>query len=325
MVKLKTYFAALLLLLYPLATFAYDDFPSIKDEWWQKGDDPSWSNTHDATASNYFDNSSNTLVIAQEFLHADTNYRLSRSALKFDTSSLPDDAIIDSAELMLYNVYRGAAPYDSDSYVTIVGFTPNDPSTWDANDFDYSEWGTTHLTDDLDYNDITVNAYNSFTMNTAGKSYIDPTGPTFLGMRGGHDIANAAPSTTDLEMQFSTVESANDPILRITWHSPSSSSSSSSSSATGSGGILGSGSLLLFHSYCNQFAGTGSSATCTQADTSIEIPAIHAILKQNTTVHISLLIQVFRWLLMALLLFLSARWMFQIVTHKRPRYSRYRR
>ncbi len=104
--------------------------------------------------------------------------------------------------------------------------------------------------------------------------------------------------------------------------SPTGGSSSSASSLN----IYSSGSLILLHTACNTFAGTGADSTCTHEDTSIEIPAIRSVVRQFTLGQLSIGTQFGRWIMVGVFLFLCARWIFRIFTLKRPdNRPRYRR
>jgi len=121
-------------------------------------------------------------------LAVDTYARIYRTAIIFDTSSLPDNATIDSATAGLYRF----ANYTQlgDTGLNIVKF--NIDSTIDAADYDNFE--TTRYSTDKLASTITTAQYYNFTLNALGIANISKTGNTGLGSRFGFDIDNTSPT-----------------------------------------------------------------------------------------------------------------------------------
>jgi hypothetical protein len=100
---------------------------------------------------------------------------------------------------------------------------------------------------------------------------------------------------------------------------------SSSSSSTGIGAWTGSGSMPIVHSVCSGYtmlsgSDSGSAFTfdsCSGYDYSIEIPAMRAIQRQAAYIMFSTVVIFIKWIFILFLIFVSSRWMFRIVTHKR--------
>ncbi len=121
--------------------------------------------------------------------------RLYRSILLFDTSPLPDNAVIIAAILSIYGSEKidelGVNPdlnvYSSDpaSEVALVGG-------------DFNSLGSTPLCDTpISYANWNTAGYNNFPLNATGRAAISKTGITKLGLRNAnYDVAGNVPSWT---------------------------------------------------------------------------------------------------------------------------------
>lgn len=123
---------------------------------------------------------------------------IERGFFPFDTSALPDADAISSAVFSLYATAVQNDVNDGDDWVNVVG-----PTT--QNDFvslevaDYATCGDavddpTEGSTRIDLGSISTSAYNNWTLNTAGKSWISKTAVTPLGVREGHDCLDNDPS-----------------------------------------------------------------------------------------------------------------------------------
>ncbi len=119
-------------------------------------------------------------VAIESDLAADKWAWLSRIILLFDTSSLPNGAIIVEASLRVYvhnfSDTLGANP-------TFNVFTSNPASNTALVPADYSQLGNAPLATPIAFADIVGNAYNTFTLNAAGRALINKAGITKLGIR----------------------------------------------------------------------------------------------------------------------------------------------
>jgi hypothetical protein len=116
-------------------------------------------------------------------------YDLTRLFFPIDTSSLPDNAIINSATLSLFG-FAGIVNVDGDSVCVIRTFQASisSLSTSDWNSVDgaiaatktFASWSTT--------------GYNDLTLNSSGLGWINKTGFTKLGLRTLRDITSQAPT-----------------------------------------------------------------------------------------------------------------------------------
>lgn len=116
-----------------------------------------------------------------------------RSFLGFDTSSIPDSAVITGATLHIYpKTVRD--PFD-DGYDWINVYQGSQASTTVLANSDISHCGdaTTSPTkgsSDKGLTGLSTNAYSTFTINSTGLGWISKTSPTKLCLREGHDAEN---------------------------------------------------------------------------------------------------------------------------------------
>ncbi len=118
---------------------------------------------------------------------------LIRGIALFDTSFLPDDAIIESAVLSLY----GAAKMDGLSVAPSTNiYSANPASNTDLESSDFVNVGTIAFCDEpITYAAWVTNGYNDFILNAEGLAAISKTGVTKIGIRNAnYDAAGVAPA-----------------------------------------------------------------------------------------------------------------------------------
>lgn len=192
-----------------------------------------YSQTHD------FQNGSGChlgrLYVGQQCFYA-AMHIIYRSFVFFDTSSLPDDLNIVSAEMLLYTVYDCSV--DAEFDIVIQNGQPTRPHEgqicniyhWD--DYYYGHYSgnggsisSTHLTE---------GAYSSIHLNSVGISWINKTGITKLALRSSRDINRNAPEE-DYEKnvkEYVVFDEQNGwkmPVLKVSTCSPPTASISPSS------------------------------------------------------------------------------------------------
>jgi len=118
-----------------------------------------------------------------------STYHIVRASILFDTSSIPDTDTKDSATYNFYVVNFGSPDAQSNSLVQSSIAATNNITT-----ADYDAFGTTKGATDILDSDMTIGAYNVFTLNATGLGWIDVTGITYLGHRAAEDIAGTAPA-----------------------------------------------------------------------------------------------------------------------------------
>lgn len=117
---------------------------------------------------------------------------LGRGYFLFDTSPLPDDCVIDTAELHIY-VYD---KYDSEVWkpnYNIYAANPASNNTLVLTD--YCKIGSTPYSDAIAYDDIATPSYNIWTLNSSGRAAIQKAGVTGFCLRNAcYDAAGISPT-----------------------------------------------------------------------------------------------------------------------------------
>jgi hypothetical protein len=153
-----------------------------------------------------------------------TVYYLQRLLLPFNTSDLPDNAVITIANLSVMTTSISDQDNDAQGYVAVVG-----PTTQNSTDAiintDANKVGLVDdpykLSDDIDLTGLVARNRVYFSLNADGIANVSLTNWTPLGIREGHDIedeAIAASSLNNFNINMSessgTVE---DPFLNVTY------------------------------------------------------------------------------------------------------------
>lgn len=142
------------------------------------------------------------------------NYAIYRSALFFDTSSIPDGAIITSADLSLYGTH-GPGTTSNYSIAVVRGADLNDPLVAG----DYGDLlDETQSRGQLPAASWVVNGWNGIQLNSTGLAEISKTATTKLALRSTKDILAIAPSSFTTEyVSFSSAEGGNPARLTVTY------------------------------------------------------------------------------------------------------------
>jgi hypothetical protein len=158
---------------------------------------PAYAGARDSTSATYPDNANVALWAGQ--WHDGSMYRIHRSALTFDTSSIPDGTAIDSAKVVLVTIYNGVnaafrmalveptftGSYSKLWYNDITGHSPG------------NVYSVTLLSDSLSAD--TVNAIGDsarIAINTAGKSAISDTDSTRFMLMSMDDVNNVTQTSS---------------------------------------------------------------------------------------------------------------------------------
>lgn len=143
------------------------------------------------------------------------SWYVGRAFFPFDTSSLGGSAEIQSATFSVYVT----DVYNADSVSTrLVQTTQASPTSLSADDFDQcgSLNNPTAGASDKAHSSISTSAYNDWSLNSTGLSWINKTGYTKLGLRVSTDYLNQTPTgSNSLNIHYS--EGANDPKLVVTF------------------------------------------------------------------------------------------------------------
>ena len=173
-----------------------------------------WSSARDAATGQGFSSSASDMDVRVSYK---PSYQLWRGFLYFDTSSLPDNAVIQSAILHLYPAMARADDNDVQAYVGLVQGLQS--ATLSASDF--SKLGTALGAGKVNISSLSTSGYNSFALTSTGLSWINKTGTTQLGLREGHDIENSAMNVATYNITtFYTSDktgTAQDPYLEVVY------------------------------------------------------------------------------------------------------------
>ncbi len=147
---------------------------------------------------------------------------MQRGIILFDTSSLPDDAIISSAILSLY----GSSKAQNVSWSPSVKLYASNPdSINDLVNTDYATLGSLALSDTaISYASWNTAGYNDFLLNAYGLTAISTTGISMFGTRSNYDGDNNRPTSGSgyAQASFYTAEQGDGyiPKLVITYTLP---------------------------------------------------------------------------------------------------------
>jgi len=159
-----------------------------------------WSAARDATTSDVvWDIYANVTVSAD--YSTEYNYECKRVFLYFDTSDIPDDAIVDAAYLNLK-----IGPVSGNGEIEVFAGTQGD--TLDTSDF--TAFGTT-LFGSATCSDN--EGWKRITLNDDGVNHINVYGTTKFCIRHKYDVDNTEPTTTNNVAFSSANDTGNEPYL----------------------------------------------------------------------------------------------------------------
>ncbi len=135
---------------------------------------------------------------------------VSRVYLPFDTSSLGTGATISDATLSVYVTAKTNQVNDGSDTIRVT----QGSST-------FGSFGFTSGATSIDIGSITTSAYNTFTLDSTGRGWINKSGTTELGLRELHEISGSmSSSVAGNSITISTSEqtgTSQDPYLTITY------------------------------------------------------------------------------------------------------------
>ena len=222
------------------------------DSYIWKEDGDSWSDAHDATSGTLRDSDGTVIVSVANNYASSGVYRICRGFHVFDTSSLPNDAYIVSATFYFY-VDVLACTTNVNQKMFLIGGSDSYPSEPNAaGDFDRSLYSWTNAGSSLwvTHNTapaMTVDAWNSISLNATGLSYINKTGNTRLCTALTYDCIDSEPENTKrCIVEYDSADTSNDPYLAVEYITlptvtSSAATSVSTTTATANGNITGLG------------------------------------------------------------------------------------
>ena len=192
----------------------------------------SWATQHADTVGQNALSGNVSMYVSSYAYDTSTGYLgMERDFFPFDTSSLPDNAVVSSSTLNLFvnNVINNFA----DGYNTINVYQGFEASPTQVVNSDISKCGNaitnpTKGSTDLSISSTTASSTISFSLNSTGLNWASTTGYTQLCIREGHDAANQPlvyTGDTSLEsgVAFATSETASttqEPSLSLTYSIP---------------------------------------------------------------------------------------------------------
>lgn len=152
--------------------------------------------------------------------------KISRGFLNFDTSNLPDDAIIQSATVHMFITKKQNNVNDGMDFVSVVHGLQNPGLNLGLADYSNSGNAISNPVEGsnrIDIGDIPTQDYESWSLNAEGLSWINVSGSTLLSFREGHDILGTWPQYSSniqnsVQGQFSlNLDISSDPYLEIVY------------------------------------------------------------------------------------------------------------
>lgn len=144
------------------------------DGWVDKEDSSNWATTRDSASGQFASvtDTGDNIVVGKT---AGGVFQLSRVFTMFDTSSIGTDSI-SSATLSFFGTSKGTAGTSAYNYRALVGATC--AATNNLSTSDYSTFGTTKFSTDIDNATWNTAGYNDYVLNASGISAINKTGVT---------------------------------------------------------------------------------------------------------------------------------------------------
>lgn len=195
---------------------------SAAGDGWVQGSGVSWDTTHDAVSGGFITNYTNTTALVGS--GESSGYYISRLALPFDSSSIPDRASIQTATVKVVCNQKGNTDNDGDDWLNIVNTTTASDTalvSTDYNDIGDSIDDPTEGATRIDFGSIGVGSTTTFTLNATGRGWINKSGYSKLGLREGHDcLDNVIGDELSDELYIRTSEytgTSSDPLLTVTY------------------------------------------------------------------------------------------------------------
>ncbi len=177
--------------------------------------DAVYATAHDAiNAEGKYDTLSYLYLGQRWYGFPDNNYYVWRSYVYFDTSALPDTAIITSSILSL----RGYEDHSTANFNIVIQSGqptyPHDPLA--VGDFDYTKYSGTGSS--FSTAGFVTTGYNNISLTAAGLTYISLIGETKLALLSSEDIADSTPTGEEWVIVYSYEKGAGyRPTLYVTY------------------------------------------------------------------------------------------------------------
>lgn len=178
--------------------------------------DADWDTCHDATWGSGSQTDYEDFYVGSDYSTILSSFFIHRAYLPFDTSSLPDDVLIQSAilNISVYDV-EGVGTRNFSLVQT------SQPSTYLLTNDDFELCGAIdNPTEGADRITITSTGWKCWTLNATGLAWISKTGWTKLGIRTGWLDCDDVPPENDVQEAYiycDSSESTAPPQLKVTW------------------------------------------------------------------------------------------------------------
>lgn len=147
-----------------------------------------WSEAWGAYEADWLDPSGSLIIGGVEY---GSVYNIGRAAFFWDSSDIPEDAVIDSAVVSFY-IQQDNSTDDFNLTIQGTGTYPHDPAV--ASDYYQGWYGATVLGQRNTSDALTAGQFWNVTLNAAGFALISKNGTTRFIVRSNGDIANVAPT-----------------------------------------------------------------------------------------------------------------------------------
>ncbi len=169
-------------------------FDTLSDEGMDTAPYPGlWRDVHGVTYGRHDNSVLDAMDVYTAAWHSDSGYiAIYRSFLTFDTSSIPDDAVVTSIRLQVTPKLIFNELGDLYSYMDVLpSYQAEDVATYD----DIEQCGNAvtnpvKFTDGVDMHNFQQDVPFKFDLNVLAFDWISKTGPTALCLREGHDTSN---------------------------------------------------------------------------------------------------------------------------------------
>jgi hypothetical protein len=159
-------------------------FYSTASDGFLLADDPIYNNANTApNADEVYDGYTYIMIGQRYFFQAGPGHVIHRSAVFFDTSSLPDSAVVTSATLSLFGFSDDS---DTDFEITVVDGSPLIPPLA-LSDYGLLR-GQAISGGAFNTSSFSTIGYNDIPLNALGIGWISKTGMTNFGLRSSRDI-----------------------------------------------------------------------------------------------------------------------------------------
>jgi len=201
---------------YPVYTDTTTSYYSGSGDGYVENSNSNWNICHDATSG-----SDSDYIYAATFISShveSSNYVIRRAFFPIDTSSIPDNAEIQSATFH-FDIYS-IDQKKGTNYFALVQTSQASVTSLTNDDFDQCG-AVNNPTEGADRLQVpSSTGWYSFSLNSTGLGWINKTGYTKLGIRSGDlDCDDVAPTDGSHEfcVQVYTSESSYDPYLEVTY------------------------------------------------------------------------------------------------------------